>query len=97
MPATYSGTLYSTTNDLSPVNDMTVATGVASDSVDLAAGVARGIFCSAAGNIQLTTAGGTTVVIAIPATATGTVIPIRVKRLWTTSTTIALASLFLCY
>lgn len=88
---------YNTTNDYSPINSLVVGTGVASDTVDLAAGVSRGFMVTAAGNIKIDTANGETVVLAIPATALAQWIPVRVKRLYATGGTIAAASVFVAY
>ncbi len=62
-----------------------------SDSADLAQ-VARALICSddgasAAGNVKVTTAEGDTVVL--PQVAPGVVIPVAVKRVWSTSTTVS--------
>jgi hypothetical protein len=57
----------------------------------------RALFFTAAGNISFDTAGGTTVTLAIPATATGQVSYIRAKRIRATGTTIAAGNIFACY
>lgn len=79
------------TNDYTPINDLAAVTP--NDSTDLPGGVSRGFICTAAGNLVFDTARGTTVTIAIPATATGIVQYIRMKRVRTTSTATVLA----CY
>lgn len=62
-------------------------TPTASDSTDDPAGVSQGIVCTGtAGNIKVDLVGGQTITLAI---ATGWVglIPLRVKRVWSTGTT----------
>jgi hypothetical protein len=81
-----------TTNDFSPINDIKTVTP--NDSADLPNGACRAIIVSAAGNLVLDTAKGTTVTLAIPATATGVVQYIRAKRIRATGTT---ATVLACY
>jgi len=55
------------------------------DSTDLAT-VTRGLYVGITGDIKVTLAGGTTVEFG--ALAAGVVHPLRVKRVWATSTTV---------
>lgn len=89
--------LFTTDNDLAPAEDLLVGTGQASDGTDLAAGCARGFLITAAGDVKINTAAGTSVTLTLPASMLGQIIWVRVKRLWATGTTVALANLFLVY
>lgn len=55
-----------------------------SDSVDLLAGT-RAIYIGGSGDVQVTMLGGTTVTF--PGVLAGTVLPLRVTRVWVTNTT----------
>lgn len=83
---------YDTTNDYTPIND--IKTVSASDSADLPDGVCRGLFVTAAGNVSIDTAKGTTVTLTFAATACGMVHFIRAKRIRATGTT---ATVLACY
>ena len=74
-----------TTNDYTPINDLIAPT--ASDSTDDPAGISRGFIPTAAGNLKINTARGTTVTIVVPATGVGVFQYIRVRRVWSTGTT----------
>lgn len=82
-----------------PINDMKAVTP--SDTVDLQLnGVTlpcRALYFNGTGNIVFDTAGGTTVTLTIPATATGVVQYIRAKRIRATGTTIGAGNIFACY
>lgn len=88
---------FNTINDIAPANDLLVGTGRAADGADLVAGTARGFLITAAGDVKINTAAGTTVTLTLPATMLGQIIWIKVRRLWATGTTVALASIFLVY
>lgn len=63
-----------------------VALVTPSDSADLT-NVTRGISFGAVGTLKVTTHGGETVVIPSGALAAGIIHPLRVARIWSTSTT----------
>ena len=54
------------------------------DSADLT-NTSRALYIGGAGNVQVTTAGGDTVTFT--GLAAGTILPVRVRRIWSTSTT----------
>ena len=83
---------YETTNDYTPINDIKTVTP--NDGADLPNGPCRAIIVTASGTLNIDTAAGTTVSIPIPATATGVVQYIRVKRVRATGTT---ATVLACY
>ena len=93
MAGPFAKSLYATTNDYSAVQSMVAVTPA--DGADLAGGVTRGVWVNGSGNISLDTAYGETVLLTIPATATGQVIPLAVKRIRSTSTTAT--GIFACY
>jgi len=66
----------------SPGNFVKAITG--DDSNDLAK-VARGLYVGTTGDVKITSAGGTTEII--PSVPAGAILPIRVKRLFSTGTT----------
>lgn len=81
-----------TTNDYSPINDIKTVTP--NDSTDLPNGACRAFIATALGTLVFDTYLGTTVTLAIPATATGVVQYIRMKRVRATGTT---ATVLACY
>lgn len=88
---------FNTSNDTAPANELLVGTGRAADGTDLVAGCARGFLITAAGDVKINTAAGTTVTLTLPATMLGQILWVKVRRLWATGTTVALASIFLVY
>lgn len=68
---------------ITPFEDLKTASK--SDTVDLADGVAKGFMVQTDGNIRILTARGTDITIPV---LSGAVYPIRVKRVFATSTTV---------
>ena len=89
--------IFTTVADIAPAEDLLVGTGRASDGTDLTAGCARGFLITAAGDVKINTAAGTSVTLTLPASMLGQILWVRVRRLWATGTTVALASIFLVY
>ena len=93
MAGPFPKSLYATTNDYSAIQSMVAVTPA--DGTDLSGGVTRAVWINGAGNLQCDTANGETVVLTIPATSTGQVLDLAVKRIRATSTTAT--GIFACY
>ncbi len=86
--------IYSTSNDYSPVN--AIKTVTLSDSADLPGGPCRALIITATtGDISFITANNETVTLPV-ATLSGLTF-IRARRIRTTGTTIAASAVFACY
>jgi hypothetical protein len=64
------------------------------DATSLVSGACQGMYFGAEGNVKVTTVGGTDQTLSV---VTGTYIPIGVRRVWDTGTSLAAASIHVLY
>lgn len=88
---------YTTTSDATPMESAVVVTK--SDSTDIVppsgpARPTRGLLIGGAGNVTVNFADGSSVLITIPATACGVVLPLAITRVLSTGTTATLMVAF---